>query len=170
VTAEKTGVYRAVMEIFAAAKRQFRLHLRPDEALVEARWPGERPSLEEVQLALPQLVEWGNLQAQPDTAGIANIEGFYRKRLFYRLTSGGGASRASSANAISRARISSRATDWSSPLRAKVAAKTRRPASTAPMDAAKIHAALRDLVQVFEGLAANAELSAYTEPAVGAAF
>ena len=84
VTAEKTGVYRAVMEIFAAAKRQFRLHLRPDEVLVEARWPGARPSLEEVQQALSQLVEWGNLQAQPDTARVASIEDFYRKRLLYR--------------------------------------------------------------------------------------
>ena len=36
VTAEKTAVYRAVMEIFAAAKRQFRLHLRP--VYYEAEW------------------------------------------------------------------------------------------------------------------------------------
>src|SRR5579859_3058742 len=89
VTAEKAALYRAIMDLFAAAKRQFRLHLRPDEVLLEARWPGERPPLEEVQLALTQLVEWGNLQAQPDTARVASIEDFYRKRLLYRLTSGG---------------------------------------------------------------------------------
>jgi hypothetical protein len=28
VTAEKTAVYRVIMEVFATAKRQFRLHLR----------------------------------------------------------------------------------------------------------------------------------------------
>jgi uncharacterized protein (TIGR02677 family) len=89
VTAEKASFYRAIMDIFATAKRQFRLHLRPDEVLLEARWPGERPPLEEVQQGLTQLVEWGNLQAQPDTARVASIEDFYRKRLLYRLTSGG---------------------------------------------------------------------------------
>jgi hypothetical protein len=45
VTAEKTAVYRVIMEVFATAKRQFRLHLRPDEVLLEAHWPAERPAL-----------------------------------------------------------------------------------------------------------------------------
>ncbi len=36
VTAQKCASYRAIMEAFAAAKRQFRLHLRPDEVLLEA--------------------------------------------------------------------------------------------------------------------------------------
>lgn len=157
VTAEKTGVYRAVMEIFAAAKRQFRLHLRPDEVLVEARWPGERPSLEEVQQALSQLVEWGNLQAQPDTARVASIEDFYRKRLLYRLTSGGEAVEAGLrvfvATLARRGELQSVALE---DIRARLIALAEL-AREAPMDAAKIHAALRDLVQVFEGLAANAE-------------
>jgi hypothetical protein len=30
VSADKAALYRAVMDTFAAAKRQFRLHLRPD--------------------------------------------------------------------------------------------------------------------------------------------
>ena len=30
VTAEKSAVYRAIMNLFSAAKRQFRHHLRPD--------------------------------------------------------------------------------------------------------------------------------------------
>ena len=46
VTAEKAVVYRAIMDVFAAAKRQFRLHLRPDEVLLEARWPDAPPSAE----------------------------------------------------------------------------------------------------------------------------
>jgi len=33
--------------------------------------------------ALGQLVDWGNLQSQPDTARVATIEDFYRKRLLY---------------------------------------------------------------------------------------
>ena len=35
VSAEKAALYRSVMETFAAAKRQFRLHMRPDEVLSE---------------------------------------------------------------------------------------------------------------------------------------
>jgi hypothetical protein len=32
-TADKATLYRSIMEVFAAAKRQYRLQLRPDEAL-----------------------------------------------------------------------------------------------------------------------------------------
>ena len=94
VTAENAPLYRAIMDVFAAAKRQFRLHLRPDEVLAEAQWSAEHPTLEALQLALSQLVDWGNLQAQPDTARVATIEDFYRKRLLYRMTAGGEAAEA----------------------------------------------------------------------------
>lgn len=77
------------MEGFAAAKRQFRLHMRPDEVLAEARWSDGAPKLEEVQTALAQLAEWGNLEAQPDTARVASISDFYRARFLYRLSHGG---------------------------------------------------------------------------------
>lgn len=36
VTADKAPLYRSVMDVFAAAKRQYRLQLRPDEVLSEA--------------------------------------------------------------------------------------------------------------------------------------
>src|SRR5437879_3506573 len=88
VMADNASLYRAILDVFAAAKRQFRLHLRPDEVVAEAAWPGdESPSLDVVQQHLGQLIEWGNLQAQPDTARVATIEDFYRKRLLYRMTS-----------------------------------------------------------------------------------
>lgn len=157
VTAEKCAVYRAIMEAFAAAKRQFRLHLRPDEVLLEAPWPAARPQLEEVQQALTQLVEWGNLQAQSDTARVASIEDFYRKRLLYRLTAGGEAAEAGlrvfAATLARRAELQSVALE---DIRARLMALAEL-ARESPPDAAKIHAALRDLVHVFEGLAANAE-------------
>jgi uncharacterized protein (TIGR02677 family) len=87
--ADNGPLYRAILGVFATAKRQFRLHLRPDDVLTEAAWAGAIPSLETVQHALGQLVAWGNLQAQPDTARVATIEDFYRKRLLYRLSVGG---------------------------------------------------------------------------------
>ena len=36
VSAEKALFYRCIMDVFAAAKRQYRLQLRPDEVLAEA--------------------------------------------------------------------------------------------------------------------------------------
>src|SRR4051812_6955559 len=44
LTAEKASLYRSVLEAFAAAKRQYRLQLRPDEVLAEAPWEGAAPA------------------------------------------------------------------------------------------------------------------------------
>src|SRR5271166_2167702 len=52
VMADNAPVYRAILDMFAAVKRQFRLHLRPDEVLAEAAWPGGPPTLDVVQQAL----------------------------------------------------------------------------------------------------------------------
>ncbi len=86
VAADKAALYRAIMDTFAAAKRQFRLQLRPDEVQIEAQWPGATPSLDEIQHALSQLADWGNLEAHPDTARVSNVEDFYRARFLYRLS------------------------------------------------------------------------------------
>lgn len=157
VTADKAALYRAILEVFAAAKRQFRLHLRPDEVLADAHWPGETPTLEEVQAALSQLTAWGNLQAQPDTARVATIEDFYRKRLLYRMTAGGEAVEASLEVFVQtlarRGELQSVALE---DIRARLTSLDRL-AHDAPRDAAKIHEALRDLTNVFSGLSNNAE-------------
>ena len=60
VTADKAVFYRAIMAVFAAAKRQYRLQLRPEEVLAEADWPGAPPSREEVAAALAQLTGWSS--------------------------------------------------------------------------------------------------------------
>jgi uncharacterized protein (TIGR02677 family) len=157
VVAENGPLYRAILDVFAASKRQFRLHLRPDDVLIEAAWPGDAPSLETVQQALEQLVHWGNLQSQPDTARVATIEDFYRKRLLYRMTSGGEAVEAglqAFVDALARrAELQSVALD---DIRARLISLGQLMRETPP-DEAKVHSALRDLVHVFEGLANNAE-------------
>jgi uncharacterized protein (TIGR02677 family) len=157
VSADKADVYRAILDVFAAAKRQFRLHLRPDEVQAEARWPGETPTLEALQLALAQLIDWGNLQAQPDTARVATIEDFYRKRLLYRMTPGG---EAVEAGLQAFVEALARRGELQSVALEDILARLRSLLQLArgePLDAAKIHEALRDLVNVFEGLAQNAE-------------
>ena len=89
VSAEKAYFYRCIMNVFAAAKRQYRLQLRPDEVLAEARWPAKLPEIEEVNAALTQLTAWGNLESHPDTARVSSLSDFYRARYLYRLSQGG---------------------------------------------------------------------------------
>jgi hypothetical protein len=73
VSAEKAEVYRCIMDVFAAAKRQYRLQLRPDEVLAEAEWPKGPPRIEEVNAVLNQLTGWGNLVSHLDTARVSTI-------------------------------------------------------------------------------------------------
>ena len=157
VIAENRPHYRAILDVFATAKRQFRLHLRPDDVLTEARWPDGPPTLEAVQHALGQLVEWGNLQAQPDTARVSTIEDFYRKRLLYRMTVGGEAVEAGlqafSETLARRAELQSVALE---DIRARLIS-IRELMSESPPDSPKVHGALRDLVHIFAGLSNNAE-------------
>ena len=89
MSAEKAAFYRCIMDVFAAAKRQYRLQLRPDEVLAEAHWPDAPPRIEDVSTALTQLAAWGNLESQPDTRGFPASSDFYRARFLYRLSQGG---------------------------------------------------------------------------------
>jgi uncharacterized protein (TIGR02677 family) len=157
VSTDKAVLYRTIMDTFAAAKRQFRPYLRPDDVLLEADWPNKPPSLEEVQLALSQLATWGNLESQPDTARVASVEDFYRARFLYRLSHGGEAvesALATFAQALKRrGELQSVALeDIFNRLEALAAL-----ANIQPPDAAKVHEVLRDLVQRFEDLTENAQ-------------
>jgi uncharacterized protein (TIGR02677 family) len=157
MSADKAMLYRTIMEAFATAKRQFRLHLRPDEVRMEASWQGSPPSVEEIQLALTQLAEWGNLESQPDTARVSSIEDFYRARFLYRLTLGGEAVEAALetfAQALKR-RGELQAVALEDILSRLEALRTL--AQEDVPDAAKVHEVLRDLVRVFESLAENAQ-------------
>src|SRR5258708_765274 len=95
VSTEKATFYRGIMDVFAAAKRQYRLQLRPDEVLAEALWPDVVPHIEEINAALTQLAAWGNLESHPDTARVSSLNDFYRARFLYRLSQGGEAVEAS---------------------------------------------------------------------------
>lgn len=161
VSAEKAHFYRRIMDVFAAAKRQYRLQLRADEVLVEAQWPDTPPRIEEVNAALTQLADWGNLQSQPDTARVSTLSDFYRAKFLYRLSLGGEAVEAALATFFQtlqhRAELQTVALeDIASRLLALQNAIDVHTASDGP-DTAKVHEILRDLVRVFESLADNAQ-------------
>ena len=161
VSAEKAEFYRRIMDVFAAAKRQYRLQLRPDEVLAEAQWPEGPPRTEEVNAALAQLADWGNLQSQPDTARVSALNDFYRARFLYRLSLGGEAVEAALAVFFQtlqhRAELQTVALeDIASRLLALQNLVDAGTNADGP-DTAKVHEILRDLVRVFESLADNAQ-------------
>lgn len=84
VDAEKAHLYRAIMGVFFTAKERFVLHLRPGEVAQELGAVGSTP--EEVEPALKQLEEWGNLRASPDSSDVTRVEDFYRERRLYQLS------------------------------------------------------------------------------------
>ena len=158
VTAERADLYRAIMDVFALAKRQFRLHLRPDEVRHEARWPEARvPTIEQVQQALSQLTEWGNLNDQPDTGRVASIEDFYRARFLYRLSEPGEAVETAMAAFVQalgrRAELQSVALEDILSRLETLLVLSR----ALPLDGVKVHETLRDLIAVFTSLADNAQ-------------
>lgn len=158
VSAERVAAYRAVLAVFASARRRFRLHLRADEVRTDAHWPGgDRPALEDVQRLLAQLVEWGNLRAQADTARVTTVEDFYRAQFLYQLSREGEAVETGlAAYAGALARRATLQTVALEDIQAQLNALTRLAVET-PLDGARVHQTLRELVHVFEGLAGNAE-------------
>ncbi len=157
VSAEKAALYRVVLEVFAAAKRQYRLQLRPDEVLAEGQWPGARPTADELAAALAQLVAWGNLEAQPDIARVTTLADYYRARYLYRLSQGGEAVEASLATF---AQLLSRRAELQSVALEDITHRLQALAAlvdSASDDVPKLHETLRDLVRVFESLADNAQ-------------
>ncbi|MGT2430706.1 TIGR02677 family protein [Cupriavidus basilensis] len=161
VSAEKALLYRAIMSVFAAAKRQYRLQLRPDEVLAEAEWPDGTPALK------TSTSRWRN---SPPGA-ICNRS---------RIPLGWPASTISTARAFCTgshsAERQSKPPSWYSPITCSAAPELQTVAlediasrlaalqalldgngDTSDADVAKVHEILRDLVLVFENLADNAQ-------------
>lgn len=161
VSADKAALYRCIMDVFAAAKRQYRLQLRPDEVLAEGKWPDTPPRIEEVNAALAQLGAWGNLESQPDMARVSSLSDFYRARFLYRLSQGGEAVEAAMSTFVQtmrrRAELQTVALEDITNRLQALQALVGSGVDADIADVAKIHETLRDLVRVFEGLAENAQ-------------
>src|SRR4051812_4790141 len=85
---QNAALYRRVMLAFVAAKRRFVVHLRSEDVLAELA-AGGATDPRAVADALAQLVEWGNLRADPDTGRVTSVEDFHRARFLYQLTHAG---------------------------------------------------------------------------------
>jgi uncharacterized protein (TIGR02677 family) len=85
---QNAALYRRVMLAFVAAKRRFVVHLRSEDVLAVLAADGAADP-RTVADALAQLVEWGNLRADPDTSRVTSVEDFHRARFLYQLTGAG---------------------------------------------------------------------------------
>jgi uncharacterized protein (TIGR02677 family) len=91
VTAENAHSYRAIMQVFFEARERYEIEVRPADvrdALARSGLQHELDLTAEAELDrhLDQLDAWGNLQRSHDTAAVARVEDFYRRRFLYRLT------------------------------------------------------------------------------------
>ncbi|MEA3277105.1 MAG: TIGR02677 family protein [Pseudomonadota bacterium] len=156
LTAEKTLVYRAVMRAFSEAKEHFVVHLRPEDVTERSARLGQPLQPEEAQSALAQLVEWGNLRAEPDTSRVTTVEDFYRARYLYQITREGEAAELALATfeqvlgrqgALQAVALQD--------IRTQLRALGNLIAQPRP-DPAQAHLLLRDVSRVFTDLADNA--------------
>lgn len=88
LNAEKTRLYRALMGLFMVAKTHFEIHLRPAEVLegLDSLQRASQDAASEVEAALVQLCDWGNLKRTQDTSDVRTVEEFHRPRFLYQLT------------------------------------------------------------------------------------
>lgn len=98
LSAEKSGLYRSILEVFVARRAQFVISLRPGEVAQALASAGAGPDEAEVHAALQQLRAWGNLDDTADQIEAATIEEFYRNRRLYHLSEAGEAAE----NALAR--------------------------------------------------------------------
>ena len=91
LVAEKSPLYREIVDIFAEAKSGFFLHLRPSDVHQRLDMRGIQidGGRETVEAALTQLCQWQVLEAWNDNSDVATLTDFNRRRLQYQLTAAG---------------------------------------------------------------------------------
>ncbi len=87
-TAPEAPAYRAIIEVFARAKRRYRVQLRPSDIVAGLERDAIEPRLtdEQVHARLKTLCEWGNLVASHDAGAAEKLDDYYRRAYVYRLT------------------------------------------------------------------------------------
>ena len=158
LNAEKSAHYRGLLEVFVAERGRFAIALRPGEIQSAlASRGGEPPPLAEIESALRQLKDWGNLDDAPDTAEVSTVEEFYRQRRLYQLSAEGEAAEA--ALAVFAEHLQRPGELQAAALHDILELLDALPPLLAedPLDDAKLHHALTSLTARFEQLTARAQ-------------
>ncbi|HEU5002358.1 MAG TPA: TIGR02677 family protein [Actinomycetota bacterium] len=154
--ADKAPLYLDVVEALTAARERFRLQLRPNEVVRELHQAGLEQTVDEVSLALEQLVDWGNVAHFYDSAAPETLAEFYGKRFLYQLTPAGWAAH-EGVRAVQRTGLAESGRLSGVLLQAIVERlEALRAASHAvPLDGARLYVLCIDTFNVFAELAAN---------------
>ncbi|WP_370943880.1 TIGR02677 family protein [Amycolatopsis sp. cg5] len=154
LSAKNAPLYRDVLLTFARARDRFIVHMRPEDITADLGRPGD---VDAVTGALEQLVEWGNLRADPDTSRVTSVADFHRARYLFQLTTAGQA--AEEALAVYDEALGRRGSLQSVALE-DIAGQLRallEMAGADENDPAKVHLLLLALAERFTGLADNAQ-------------
>lgn len=148
---EHAVLYRDIMLQFVQAKQRFTVHLRPDEIA-----DGLGRPVDLVQ-PLAQLVDWGNLRADPDTSRVTTVDEFHRARYVYQMTAAGESAEQVLGDFDRTFGMAGALQSWAlddivDQLRALLVL-----AAEDPLDEAKVHPVLTTLTERFSGLAQNAQ-------------
>lgn len=87
VTAENAGLYTAVLSVLVAAKERYEVQVRTERIVADLEAGGH--GVDGVAGALSQLQDWGNVTWTQDTAKVAKLEDFHRRRELWQLTAAG---------------------------------------------------------------------------------
>jgi uncharacterized protein (TIGR02677 family) len=157
LNAPKGGLYRAIISVFVEAKATFRLHLRLQELWQALDLPVGQLTPEELDAALRQLCEWGNIESHPDTADAATVEEFLRPRFLYQLSRAGEAAEEAVRHyEATLARTAQLQTAALADVRSLLAELALFSDEAAP-DEGKVHRALRSLWTRFGELTSQAQ-------------
>jgi uncharacterized protein (TIGR02677 family) len=86
-TEEGAPRYSAILSIFVAARDRYEVELGTERVASELLELGV--SIENLDVALNQLKDWGNLTWTQDTSRVARLEDFRRRQALWQLTAGG---------------------------------------------------------------------------------
>ncbi len=79
--------YLAILSVFVAARDRYEVEVRTERVATDLAAMGV--TVDNLDMALEQLREWGNLTWTQDTTRVARLEDFRRRQALWQLTAGG---------------------------------------------------------------------------------
>jgi hypothetical protein len=146
------------MRAFMKSRERFVFQLCQAEIAdaIRAADPAEMPEEQEIESALAQLCEWGNLQSQPDISDVRIVEDFYKPRHVYQMTGEGEAVERACAQLISTSTYAELQSSGLTEIREAMQELQQLSVMSQP-DSGKIRRKLRTLHALFDDLSITAQ-------------
>jgi len=86
IHSENAPLYRGIMRVFIESKDRYVVQLRLQAVIKGLGDIPDLPEHHEIESALAQLCEWGNLETRPDTSSVCTVEDFYNPPHTFQMT------------------------------------------------------------------------------------